>query len=417
MSDATPSFFTDTASRTSHTIHGVVPERVAIPTSQAAVATVMHHAAQQGWTVVPWGGGTHQLIGAPPTRVDLVVSTAALTTVLQHEPNDLTISVEAGMTAGALRAYLATHGQMIPIDPALPDQTTIGGMIATAADGPRRAQYGLLRDMIIGIHVVEVNGQPSRAGGMVVKNVSGFDMMKLYHGSYGTLALITAANFKLIPIPPARGSVLIGCPNLTDALTIVDTLMQSQLTPVACELLDATIGRQVGIDAAWTVAVGSEGPEPSVERHIRDATALASTIAATVDVRRMTVHDQLWRTIADASAASPMADGDVLLRWATIPALVGDVLARIAAAGTRIGGAPVIHVRASTGCGYVCLKGLDTAEKDAWIDALPEVIAVATTDNTLARYWHAPAGGADVMQRIKAEFDPQGRLNPGRFVV
>ncbi|MFN7472995.1 MAG: FAD-binding oxidoreductase, partial [Roseiflexaceae bacterium] len=232
MTDALFTIMTDAATRTAHTVHGVLPARVVIPTSQAAVGAVMQQAAQEGWTVVPWGGGTHQHIGAPPTSVDLVVSTAALTGVLQHEPNDLTISVEAGMTAGALRAYLATHGQMIPIDPALPDQTSIGGMLATACDGPRRAQYGVLRDMIIGIHVVEVNGQPSRAGGMVVKNVSGFDMMKLYHGSYGTLALITAANFKLIPIPPARGSVLIGCADSSAALRIVDTLSQSQLTPV-----------------------------------------------------------------------------------------------------------------------------------------------------------------------------------------
>ena len=417
MTDALFTLITDAATRSAHTVHGVLPARVVIPTSQAAVGAVMQQAAQQGWTVAPWGGGTHQHIGAPPTRVDLVVSTAALTGVLQHEPNDLTISVEAGMTAGALRAYLATHGQMIPIDPALPDQTTIGGMLATACDGPRRAQYGLLRDMIIGIHVIEVNGQPSRAGGMVVKNVSGFDMMKLYHGSYGTLAVITAANFKLIPIPPARGSVLIGCADPSAALRIVDTLSQSQLTPVACELLDATIARTVGIDAPWVVAIGCEGPEPAVERHLRDAVALAPSQGAGSAVRRLAEHDALWRTIADASAATPLADGELLLRWATIPAFVGDVLTRIAATGLQVGGAPVVHVRASVGCGYVRLSGLSTAQQDAWIAALPEVIAVATTDNALAHYWHAPAGGADVMQRIKAEFDPQGRLNPGRFVV
>jgi glycolate oxidase FAD binding subunit len=306
---------------------------------------------------------------------------------------------------------------MIPIDPALPDQTSIGGMLATACDGPRRAQYGVLRDMIIGIHVVEVNGQPSRAGGMVVKNVSGFDMMKLYHGSYGTLALITAANFKLIPIPPARGSVLIGCADSSAALRIVDTLSQSQLTPVACELLDATIARTVGIDAPWVVAIGCEGPEPAVERHLRDAVALAPSQAARTAVRRLAEHDALWHTIANASAATPLADGELLLRWATIPAFVGDVLTRIAATGLQVGGAPVVHVRASVGCGYVRLAGLSSAQQNAWIDAMPEVIAVATTDNALAHYWHAPAGGADVMQRIKAEFDPQGRLNPGRFVV
>jgi glycolate oxidase FAD binding subunit len=410
-------FSTDAQILAAHTIHGIVPQRVAIPTSQAEASAVMHYAAQHGWTVVPYGGGTRQLYGAPPTSVDLVVSTAGLTRVLQHEPNDLTISVEAGMTAEALRTYLATHGQMIPIDPAVPERTTIGGMIATAADGPRRAQYGVLRDMIIGVHVVEVNGQASRAGGMVVKNVSGFDMMKLYHGSYGTLALITAANFKLIPIPPARGSILIGCATRSEAMSIVATLMQSQLTPVACELLDGAVARSVGSDAAWVVAIGCEGPEPSVERHIRDAVALAATQTATSTIRVQQEHDALWRTIANASACDAMAEGELLLRWATIPAFVGPLLDRISDAGERLGGTPVVHVRASVGCGYVRLTGLDAKQQDAWITALPEVIAVASRERTLARYWHAPAGGAEVMQRIKAEFDPQLRLNPGRFVV
>lgn len=416
---STPSlvFSTDPTTRAAHTIHGIVPQRVALPTSQAEVSAALHHAAQQGWSVVPFGGGTRQLYGAPPTSVDLVVSTAGLTRVLQHEPNDLTISVEAGMTAEALRTYLATHGQMIPIDPAVPERTTIGGMLATAADGPRRAQYGVLRDMIIGVHVVEVNGQASRAGGMVVKNVSGFDMMKLYHGSYGTLALITAANFKLIPIPPARGSILIGCATRNSALAIVDALMQSQLTPVACELLDGAVARSVGYDAPWVVAIGCEGPEPSVERHIRDAVTLASAHNATSTIRRLQEHDALWRTIANASACDVLAQGELLLRWATIPAFVGAMLERITDCGARIGGTPIVHVRASVGCGYVRLTGLDAKQQDAWIAALPEVIAVASTERTLARYWHAPSGGAEVMHRIKAEFDPQMRLNPGRFVV
>ena len=173
MSDISGLISTDITLCQRYTVHGVVPAQVAVPQSGADVSALVNYAAQQGWRVVAWGGGTHQLIGAPPTGVDLVVVTTALNRVLQHEPNDLTISVEAGMTMGALRTYLAQHGQMLPVDPALPDQTTIGGMIATAADGPRRANYGILRDMMIGIGVVEVNGQPSRAGGMVVKTSAG----------------------------------------------------------------------------------------------------------------------------------------------------------------------------------------------------------------------------------------------------
>jgi glycolate oxidase FAD binding subunit len=197
------------------------------------------------------------LIGGPPQAIDLVVVTTHLNQVLHHEPNDLTISVGAGMTMGALRAYLAQHGQMLPVDPALPDATTIGGMIATAADGPRRAIYGMLRDMMIGIEVIEVNGQRSRAGGMVVKNVSGFDMMKLYHGSFGTLALIVSANFKLVPIPPVQAGVLAVFSALADADAFVADVMASQLVPVTCELIDGHLLNDLGVHGAWGVFWGA----------------------------------------------------------------------------------------------------------------------------------------------------------------
>lgn len=410
-------FSTDAATLAAYTVHGVTPTRVAFPSDATACATLLRHAAQHHWSVVPWGGGTRQLVGAPPTRVDLVVVTTQLDRVLQHEPDDLTISVEAGMTAGALRRYLAQHGQMIPIDPAIPDRTTIGGMLATAADGPRRAQYGILRDMIIGISVVEAHGEPSRAGGMVVKNVSGFDMMKLYHGSYGTLALITAANFKLIPIPPARGSVLIACTDLGTALTVVDAVAASQLTPVACELVDTALGRALGVDAAWSVVVAAEGPEAAVERHLRDGVALAAQHHAVAHAARGDAHDRRLATIADACATDPLAAGELVLRWATVPAFVGDIVRRVAGTAALHGGDPTVHARATVGCGTIRVTGLSSAQQDAWIAAFSEVVAVATTATDLAQYWHAPHGGTAVMQRIKAEFDPHGRMNPGRFVV
>ena len=119
-------------------VHGVVPGRVAAPGTVEETAAVMAAAHAAGAVVVPWGGGTQQLIGGPPERVDLVVRTGRLNRVLIHEPDDLTISVEGGMTLGELRRYLAPHGQMLPINPPLADTATIGGLLATAMDGPRR---------------------------------------------------------------------------------------------------------------------------------------------------------------------------------------------------------------------------------------------------------------------------------------
>ncbi|NBU64782.1 MAG: FAD-binding oxidoreductase [Chloroflexia bacterium] len=417
MSDILSFISTDESLCQRYTVHGVVPTRVAIPPDSTAMSAVLHTAAQQGWTVVAWGGGTHQLIGAPPTQVDLVVVTTALNRVLQHEPNDLTIAVEAGMTMGALRAYLAQHGQMLPVDPALPDQTTIGGMIATAADGPRRAYYGILRDMMIGIGVVEVNGQTSRAGGMVVKNVSGFDMMKLYHGSFGTLAVIVSANFKLIPIPPVTATVVAAFAQRDHALDYVTAIMASQLTPVTLELLDAALLQRIGVAGAWGVALACEGPQAAVDRHVTELSHRATIHAGAPTFFHHHTHTQCWQTIADASAVASLAEGEMVVRWVTLPAFVGDVVQRIGDLGHSLGGNPQIHVRASIGVGYVRLTGLTTASQQQWFAALPEAVWVATQANDLASYWHTPVGGLEVMTQIRHEFDPLQRFNPRRFVV
>jgi glycolate oxidase FAD binding subunit len=417
MTNTPFSLRTDAATLAAHTVHGVSPRAVAFPADAAACAALMEHAAHQHWHVVPWGGGTRQLIGAPPRQVDVVINTTNMNRILQHEPDDLTISVEAGITAGELRRYLAQSGQMIPIDPALPERTTIGGMIATAADGPRRAQYGILRDMMIGISVVEPHGQASRAGGMVVKNVSGFDMMKLYHGSYGTLALITAANFKLIPIPPARASIVIGCASRATALAVIADIQASPLTPSICELLDATCGGTIGADAPWSVVMAAEGPTAAVERHLRDGAAIAQAHHCSASVARDVAHDDRIQRIADASATDPLTAGDLVLRVATIPSALAALLDRVDVSAAQIGGRPVVHARARSGCGTIRLTGLTVVQQNAWVAAFPEIIAVATLASELASYWQLPQGGYAVMQRIKAEFDPQHRMNPGRFVV
>ncbi|MFM7680152.1 MAG: FAD-binding oxidoreductase [Roseiflexaceae bacterium] len=397
-------------------VHGVVPVRVAFPPDVQSAAHLMQHAAQQGWRVVAWGGGTQQLIGAPPQAIDLVVVMTHLNQVLHHEPNDLTIAVGAGMTLGALRRYLAQHGQMLPVDGALADTTTIGGMIATAADGPRRAMYGVLRDMMIGIEVIEVNGQRSRAGGMVVKNVSGFDMMKLYHGSFGTLALIVSANFKLVPIPPVAAGVLAVFPTLNDADAFVADVMASQLTPVTCELIDATLLNALGVDGVWGVLLGCEGPQAAVDRHLAELPRRATQHHGTSHAYVADAYQRVLQVITDASQVAALAADELVIRWATLPGDVAALIARLPHIAAHHGGECVIHARASVGSGYVRVRGVDAAAHAAWLAAVPEAVWVAT-HATLPRYWHTPSGGADVMARIRAEFDPQRRLNPGRFVV
>lgn len=418
MSDILHCIHQDPALCAQYTVHGVVPTRVAFPTTMAEMSALMHYAAAQGWRVVPWGGGSHQLIGAPPVVVDVVVVTRQLNRVLQHEPNDLTISVEAGMTFAELRDYLASHGQMLPMDPALSEQTTIGGMLACAVDGPRRALYGLLRDVIIGVRVVEVNGQISQAGGMVVKNVSGFDMMKLYHGSLGTLAVIVSANFKLIPIPPERGSMCAVFAELAQAEAFVDALMASQLTPSVCELVDASLLRGLGVTTGeWGVIVAVEGPSAAVARHQHDLAQMCQQLHGDATWLTGAAEETLMRQLADASQVAQLAPDELVLRWAVLPGDVFALVRRMHTVADQIGGQVIIHARVSVGSGYVRLHGVTAAQQAAWVETLPELIWLATHCATLPRYWQVPLGGLTVMRQIRHEFDPHQRLNPGRFVV
>ena len=232
----------DPAACALYAVQGVVPACVVAPGSLEELSAVMQVAYERRAAVVPWGGGTQQYIGSPPARVDLLVRTERLNRVLIHEPDDLTISVEAGITLGALRELTARHGPMLPLDPPLAGRATIGGLLATAADGPRRLGYGTLRELTIGIAVVEASGRISRGGGMVVKNVSGFDMMKLYLGSLGTLAIIASANFKLLPIPRAAATLLCTFDDPVAAFAAIEAIQLTQLTPTAAEYLN-NVGR------------------------------------------------------------------------------------------------------------------------------------------------------------------------------
>ncbi len=408
---------THPTTRSAFAVHGAIPYAVVAPGTLEEVSEVMRVAHQHGAVVVPWGGGTQQLIGHSPHHVDLVVRTERLNRVLIHEPDDLTISVEAGLTVGALHSYLAGYNQMLPIDPPRANQATLGGVIATAMDGPRRLGYGTLRDLLIGITVVEATGRVSRAGGMVVKNVSGFDMMKLYLGSFGTLAIIASANFKLLPLPRAAASLLVRFPSSETAFAFLDALNETQLTPTAAEYLNAGALKILGLDGVCAVAVRAEGLEAAVERHLRDVTQLATTHRAGSWARYDGAAEPLfWTCVANLAQVEQLADREAVIKFSALPAEIATALAYLEswASANRID--VVLSVRALHGVGYARLQSVSAQSLTALVPTFPALQWVATLIEGTPR-WGSALGGLDVMRQIKREFDPHDALNRGRFVV
>lgn len=400
-----------------YAVQGLAPGCVAVPQSLEELAALMRVASEHGAAVAPWGGGTQQQIGAPPARLDLVVRTELLSRVLLHEPDDLTISVEAGLTLGALQRHLAQHGQMLPLDPPLPERASIGGLIATGADGPRRLAYGTLRDLLIGVTVVEASGRVSRGGGMVVKNVSGFDMMKLYLGSFGTLALVAVANFKLLPAPRASATLALSFAQPQAAFGCVDALLETQLTPTALEYLNPAAALALGLEPGCALLVRAEGAEPAVARHLRDAGQIGLRSGAAHARPLQGQQEQaLWAAVGDLPQTADLAADEALLKLALLPAELPGAVGRLEALAAASGAEVLVSARAASGVCYARLRPLDPARLRGLAAGLGGLQWVATALPDTPRWGRTPPG-AETMRRIKAEFDPRGILNPGRFVI
>ncbi len=218
-------------------ILGRRPSVAVWPGSANEIAAILQFANENGLIVVPAGGFTQQQTGKTPGQIDILLYTTRLTEVEHYDPGDLTIGIGAGCTIGQLSAMVGKDRLLFAGDPPLAEHATVGGFLATNNTGPLRHGYGGLRDYCIGISFVTGDGRHGKGGGRVVKNVAGYDMMKLLIGSQGTLGIITRASFKLFPAPRQTRTFVAKFPNAAEAMDFRNLVLRSPLLPICLELV------------------------------------------------------------------------------------------------------------------------------------------------------------------------------------
>lgn len=395
-------------------IDGVTPDRIVAPESAEEIADILAEAAGRSLAVAPIGGGTALGLGNVPERLDLAVSTERLTGVIDYEPMDLVLSIGAGAKFSDAQAILAKHGQGIPIEAPLEANATIGGLIATALAGPRRLGSGTLRDLLIGISVAHPSGTVTKAGGMVVKNVTGFDLTRLYLGSLGTLGVIVSANFKVLPKSRAESTLLLHASSIDQGAIAAAAIRASSLQPIALELT------QTGSD--WRLAVRIEGREGTVAT---SADRVLGLVKLDYELLEGPESAAWWRTYVDAQAPALNSPREVVVRCGVRPRATVDLL-RNALDKASSHSLSASYIAASPGLGSVILRlesteaisGSDLARLQSDLHEIADTVTVLAANPEAKRaidVWGKSPGTLDLMQSLKNQFDPARVLNPGRF--
>lgn len=409
-------------------VEGRAPEAVAFPGTKEEVAAALLLAGEAGVPVTPWGGGTKMAIGSPPNRIGLVLGLARLNRILEHEPGDLTVTVEAGLTFDSLQAELGKRGQWLSLDPGSADRATVGGILASNASGPRRHLYGTARDLVIGLTVIGADGNVVRGGGKVVKNVAGYDLPKLYVGSFGTLGVLVEATFKLRPRADVDRLVITRFNRLKEAGLAARAVLGSDLIPSALELVDGEALRRLGHGGGAALLVGLDGIAEQVDWEVAELGRLLGPLGAgETTVLDAAERDAAWRALAGLGRPGHEQVAAVM-KWGVLPTQLADVMETGAAAAQRNGVTAVLTAHAGVGIVTAVLAGgIDTNAVVATLTewralangvgghAMVEWAPLAVKERVAV--WDAVGPALRLMKGIKERLDPRGILNPGRFVV
>ena len=400
-------------------VDGQTPGIVCFPLTPDQVGAALRLCNEAEAAVTPWGGGTAMALGNMPRGVDAVLALDRLDKLVEHDDANLTATVQAGMRLSVLQEQLKQRNQFLAIDPPRPDRATIGGIVAANINGPRRMLYGSVRDLVIGMKMVLATGEQIKAGGKVVKNVAGYDLCKLFVGSLGTLGIITEVTFKMAPLPETAGTVIAQGP-LADCIKMVEEVSSSTLLPAAITLFNNAAAQAQGFETQ-TAAIGvwTEGFTEAVERHLTNTQSIAARTDLVCEILRDNAHRGFWKKVCEFGTGR-----ETILYRLTVPlASLEPVLMALEQWSPSN---QTIQMIAHVGTGTILVHTNADSEAIKWFPKLSAmakdhrghvvVIAAPPALKKDLNVWGPVPPSVNIMREIKSQFDPNGILNPGRFI-
>jgi glycolate oxidase FAD binding subunit len=397
-------------------IDGIAPALCLKPASASETTGCLRVCSEMNLTVVPAGRGTWLECGNPLRRADAVLSLERMNRIIDYSPADLTITVEAGMTLREFNETVSRDRLWLPLDPPGAKAASLGAIIACNSSGALRCGYGTPRDYVIGLKLAHADGRQSKSGGRVVKNVAGYDLNKLYVGSYGTLAVITEATFKLRPLPEKRLTIALTAQKKQRLTAIARQVQASELQPAALVLTSMKFaelpGPEQGIEtlllrfadneatvtdqAQWLRRVGDDeyactevsgDDEAALWNRICDFDDYAGcAVRLSVPLSEVMAAYEYLLDEGDCNITADLGSGIVRAAWNGLESAAIAIVNRQRAAAHRLGGTLFVE-KAST--------------------AVRQQVGA----------WSEGGAGERLMKAVKEKFDPQGILSPGRFVA
>ena len=369
------------------------------PADANSVAEIIRYALQRRLSVGIRGGGT-KLGWVRGETPQIYLSLSKLNRLLEHPWQDLTCTVQSGCQWEALQNALAGHGQFVALDPLFPERATVGGILATNDSGPMRQRYGSLRDLVIGMTLVLADGTIAKSGGKVVKNVAGYDLCKLMTGSYGTLAIITEATFRLHPVPQHARSFSITAKDANCLAPLVAAIRSSHLLTQSLQV------RRKASECYLDVCLNAHPFAKQDE--------ILSRLVRNHGLEMREVSEEVWKT-----RESLFLGDATVTRIATLPVEVCQCVDNLHAMSAAV---EIESVSQSIGLHDVALRG----PRDEVVPLVQKLRTIAaSSDFTVSVIQPGVVEGIaayeistpvlSLMQAVKRQFDPNNILNPGRL--